>query len=349
VGGILGGVVFIVLILIGYIILLNCNKENVEYSAFPKDVRYFWEHYLNNSHDWKCVEIGKTMYYKYKIKKQNEDWVKFQNLFDSLGGNDVEIEFKDVYAIFNKTLIESGYNFRKTTETRIMESPQIFNKTTWKEDANDRRNWTIELYNKRLKNWDWNKDLQLPILPTLHGTDAKHVWNISATGFANISTLDAGYYGKGIYFTTYLLYTLPYLTRLQPALIISYCTPGNVWPVIEHPNEDNPNELGAPLKSGYNSHYIIASKNGYPHKERVTKDVFDELVISQEVQAIPAFVILIKSLNLKQQMKYAVYTERQLCDNYKQDIEKHQEEITNPKTNRRNDNDNVQVQEIFDE
>jgi hypothetical protein len=33
---------------------------------------------------------------------------------------------------------------------------------------------------------------------------------ICGTGFANLSSLDDGFYGKGIYFTTYALYALPY-------------------------------------------------------------------------------------------------------------------------------------------
>jgi hypothetical protein len=49
-----------------------------------------------------------------------------------------------------------------------------------------------------------------------------------------LSIIDAGFYGKGIYFSTTAIYTLPYFgTRKNPALIISWLLPGNVYPVIE--------------------------------------------------------------------------------------------------------------------
>jgi hypothetical protein len=48
------------------------------------------------------------------------------------------------------------------------------------------------------------------ILPVIHGTALATAWKICATGFANLSCLDDGFFGKGIYFTTYALYALPY-------------------------------------------------------------------------------------------------------------------------------------------
>jgi hypothetical protein len=51
---------------------------------------------------------------------------------------------------------------------------------------------------------------------------------------ATLSTLDAGYFGRGVYFSSNILYTLPYaFSKRNPALIISYLNPGNVFPVTE--------------------------------------------------------------------------------------------------------------------
>lgn len=73
-------------------------------------------------------------------------------------------------------------------------------------------------------------------------------WKVCATGFANLSSLvrlksclsltwfqDDGFFGKGIYFTTYALYALPYFsTKSDPAVILSFVLPGCSFPVIEH-------------------------------------------------------------------------------------------------------------------
>jgi hypothetical protein len=47
--------------------------------------------------------------------------------------------------------------------------------------------------------------------------------------------VDAGFYGRGIYFTSSLLYTLPYACgRKNPAVIVSYLSLANAFPVTEH-------------------------------------------------------------------------------------------------------------------
>lgn len=91
--------------------------------------------------------------------------------------------------------------------------------------------------------------IQIPVLPFVHGTNLNIARKICTTGFANLSTLvcsinssylkppqDDGYYGKGIYFSSYALYTFPYFkSKEQPAIILSWVVPGNVYPVTENP------------------------------------------------------------------------------------------------------------------
>jgi hypothetical protein len=62
--------------------------------------------------------------------------------------------------------------------------------------------------------------------------------------------LDEGYFGKGIYFTCELLYTLPYsVSKKNPAVIVAYIIPGNAFPVTEHHKGDE-NLMGAPIQNG---------------------------------------------------------------------------------------------------
>src|SRR6185503_16776670 len=97
----------------------------------------------------------------------------------------------------------------------------------------------------------WNKDLPVPILPFLHATDYFSAMNICQTGFCALSQLDSGWYGKGIYFTSYAIYATQYLTgKKQPVMILSWIIPGSIYPVVEDPfGKDSMG--GKALESGF--------------------------------------------------------------------------------------------------
>jgi len=68
--------------------------------------------------------------------------------------------------------------------------------------------------------------------------------------------------------------------------------PGNIYPATE--SSQKLDLVGMPIKSGYNSHFVIVTKKG----EAATKadyengeELFDELVVPQENQAVPMFLI----------------------------------------------------------
>jgi len=87
-----------------------------------------------------------------------------------------------------------------------------------------------------------------------------------------------------------VLYASPYYcTKPNLAIIIAFVIPGNPYPVIEHPNEPN-NLSGAALRTGSQSHYVVTAINGFPVK-KPTPDAYDELVVVQEGQVFPAFII----------------------------------------------------------
>src|SRR5436190_640877 len=101
------------------------------------------------------------------------------------------------------------------------------------------------------------------ILLIILGTDYYVAEKIAQTGFAALASLDAGYFGRGIYFTTYILYTLPYsCSKRNPSVVIGYLNLGNVFPVTENHKGDE-SLLGLPLKPGYNSHFVITTKDGF--------------------------------------------------------------------------------------
>jgi len=157
-------------------------------------------------------------------------------------------------------------------------------------------------YEKRINESPWNQHIdpqhpELPIMPVLHGTDLKIAEKICQTGFATTSSLDAGYYGQGMYFSTYALYCLPYFcTRKEPVILLCYALPGNIFPVVESPKAAD-HLVGAALKTGYQSHYILTNRQG-EISDFGSPDHFDELVIPQESQVIPAYILRIGKANL---------------------------------------------------
>jgi len=78
-----------------------------------------------------------------------------------------------------------------------------------------------------------------PILAVAHGTDYDKALKIMVSGFASLSTLDTGYYGKGMYFTSYAIYTIPYfIPAPDPCILICFILPGNPYPVVEQPRQE---------------------------------------------------------------------------------------------------------------
>eukprot|EP01127_Copromyxa_protea_P011851 TRINITY_DN3020_c0_g1_i4.p1 TRINITY_DN3020_c0_g1~~TRINITY_DN3020_c0_g1_i4.p1 ORF type:complete len:129 (-),score=4.98 TRINITY_DN3020_c0_g1_i4:66-452(-) len=108
------------------------------------------------------------------------------------------------------------------------------------------------------------------------------------------------------------------------AIIVSYVLPGNPYPVIEN-HAKSGNLVGKPIQSGmfsfdmkmswlrisskfhqffpcnlgplsfpgYQSHYVLTQRNGSiadPTKD----EIFDELVIGQESQAVPVYIVIPK-------------------------------------------------------
>jgi len=282
----------------------------------PPDVRYFWEDCLRHPKSWNVCNDGDqgshTTYYSYKILRETEEWVRLQEIVNSVDGKDLDI--LEAHAIYNPVLTLQAINFRKLLQSRMESNPALFNKTDWtNKDEEGLRSWVKSQYDLRCNLWAWNKDLALPIIPTLHGTDADVAWKIASTGFVALSALDAGWYGQGIYFSTYAPYTLPYLLKPKPALIISFCTPGNVFPVVENPKSPSRGKLGCPIQAGYNAHYVITNSKGYPLKKKAKKNFYDELVLNQEPQVAPAFVLIInkdKLMDLAQ--KFAALAERDI-------------------------------------
>jgi len=252
----------------------------------------------------------KLGYFLQEFPLDSSEAKRLQEILKKMNGEDLPIEKIFEYTI--QPLWPTFSSHKIILEEKIADEPNIWKQNWRKNDPNGLRAWVYEKYTQIGNMYSWNKDQQVPVIMTAHGTGLKIANKISLTGFASLASLDAGYFGQGIYFTTSIPYALPY-ARLQedPAIIISYIIPGNIYPVVEHHKEEN-SLLGSPIKApGYNSHYVITSQDGYVAKTVGEIPVFDEIVIDQEAQVTPAFILQLSTDSSKLQKFYKEF-DRQL-------------------------------------
>ena len=80
------------------------------------------------------------------------------------------------------------------------------------------------------------------MIPGYQGTSENAAYRIVKNGFGTTATLDDGYYGRGIYFTSSMKYAAKYAssTKRGKVFLLSLIITGNVFPVIEHPFKQKP-------------------------------------------------------------------------------------------------------------
>jgi len=154
--------------------------------------------------------------------------------------------------------------------------------------------------------FEWNhiEQNECPVLAVAHSTSLRKASKIVVSGFAALSTLDDGFYGVGMYFSSSALYTLPYcFHHPDPCILLCFLVPGNPYPVIEHPLQ--PEGLkGKHILTGYQSHYVVTQRNGLPLEENNFERKFNEIVIDQESQVVPIFLIELLTTNFSTLHEY---------------------------------------------
>jgi len=262
---------------------------------------WFWDHKRIISSNYK-ISDNKPIFYYQKVKPGSKEETYLNLLMKNLDFEDLQID--DSYAIVSPNLAMAVSIARNVQTLRMRSNPSQFFSQSWKsfEDF-EMRQKIINWYMEKLFEWDWNEGLQLessPILPVVHGTDGLFAWKIAQGGFASLSTLDDGFYGKGIYFSTSAKYILPYCAhKKNPTILICLIIPGNVYPVTEYPKSRE--IMGHPLVNGYQSHYCVTKKGGLPftredYEAQTIK--YDEVVIGQESQAVPLFLLKMNKTNV---------------------------------------------------
>jgi len=177
----------------------------------------------------------------------------------------------------------------------------------------------IETLKERIKEMNWNdfeNKIDELIIPMVHGTTLETAIQICATGFAQVRRVratDRGWYGNGIYFTSQVSNAVYYACAALkkgsdiPALIITWVIPGLINPVTSLETFKD----GKPVERPFNSNYVLTDLTGTPYQRpnKISKPGSppivdptelhspelchpqDELVLDQEVYALPAFVV----------------------------------------------------------
>jgi len=228
------------------------------------------------------------------------------------------------YAVVNQTLL-AGFEFCfKTMVGKANATNKLFKEEGWRNLADaDRRLGFLNFFEEYAKQHKWNQSSQMNIIPMFQGTSEEAVWSIVENGFATVATLDAGYFGKGIYFSSDLTYSIKYANPQNPkgkVIIVALTIPGNAYPITEHPflidshgevlmktdsegksmrlhNPDGFYEHGP--QSGFQAHYTIVEKHNirkaFPIKTSIdVTNHADELVVFQDAQTLPVFVLYVQ-------------------------------------------------------
>jgi len=186
------------------------------------------------------------------------------------------------------------------------ELPKIrsyFNIKTGKKKSRDvgleLRNFVYDSYVRFVDSFDWNKDAKIPLVPAIQlVNDEAEALDIAETGF-QLSSTNQAMFGQGLYFTTDCLniFHSEKKDASSPSqsflMIISLTIPGNVYPVIEQHSNDSVSLMGNPIVAGYNSHYVLTTKEGRAIELKEEASAMNELIVSQESQVLPAFIVSI--------------------------------------------------------
>eukprot|EP01127_Copromyxa_protea_P004429 TRINITY_DN14290_c0_g1_i1.p1 TRINITY_DN14290_c0_g1~~TRINITY_DN14290_c0_g1_i1.p1 ORF type:complete len:1255 (-),score=211.77 TRINITY_DN14290_c0_g1_i1:59-3427(-) len=267
----------------------------------PADVRWHFQKYYEGG--YKKCDRGESSYYTKLLKVDSDAYksvmIMWNQFFES------KLNPHEIYAIYSPHLVNSFVNHRELLKTRMAGQGNVFNNKKWKLGKEAEAKGAIySAFEKRLISaYEWNAEEVVPILPAVHATSFEVANSICATGFVALSSLDEGWYGKGIYFSTFANYTLPYLVRYEdPSMLISFLACGNTLPVNQHHQASN-SLIGKPIVSGYNSHYIVVKPDGEVPKEATDSRLYDEVVVAQEAQIVPAYVIRLKQSECSALMK----------------------------------------------
>eukprot|EP01124_Arcella_intermedia_P010625 TRINITY_DN17145_c1_g1_i1.p1 TRINITY_DN17145_c1_g1~~TRINITY_DN17145_c1_g1_i1.p1 ORF type:complete len:633 (-),score=117.72 TRINITY_DN17145_c1_g1_i1:22-1920(-) len=276
--------VIILLIIVYLVWRYKAGKIIIEFDS--PELKDFFN--MDNLESRRFALVPNSDIYSKKLDSNDDEYKVFLKLRETLDFG--EMDLASVHAIIAPNQVYGFSNEKKVIEGRHNVSPEMFKSTKWKAKKNELKQWTFDSIDLLIS----SNCFQSPgILPAVHGTSETVAWKIAKTGFAPLQTLDAGFYGKGIYLSTSARYITPYFARSnKPAILICLTLPGNPYPVTESKN-DKDSLFGNPILQGYQSHYVKTTKKGLVCRN-MTEISYDELIVDHHTQILPMFLVTIR-------------------------------------------------------
>ena len=141
---------------------------------------------------------------------------KFEDLIVHLGGDVGKVSRVD--AIDHPNQRASFENYRTTITEKHADSEGLFKKDRWRQasDAAVRKRYLLHLAEKITKFSDFNDGNQAFVVPVVQGTSENAAFRIIKNGFGTVPSLDDGFYGRGMYFTSSFKYGSKYAKPPSP-------------------------------------------------------------------------------------------------------------------------------------
>lgn len=270
-----------------------------------------WKVTLKQTDDTSC----KSDECIFQISSESDQWKTVQSFIQKTWMHPFQIppkdthlpQLKQIWMIQNK-LLETAFDaFVLKLDKRIEKDPKIFSP-----EIHESSETMMVL--KRLNACCVNCGLKkTKLLFAWHGCNFETAQKIAQSGFAELRKVDGGWFGAGIYLTPEAQYAFMYAqsavsdlsdTKNAPCIVGSWVVTGSCYPITRendygagtisrfHPMHPfhNSTSLDKALEKGFDAHFAsISPDDDY---QSSLNPIFDEIVLRQEVQILPRFIIV---------------------------------------------------------
>lgn len=140
------------------------------------------------------------------------------------------------------------------------------------------------------------------LLPLWHGTRSDILDSILRSGFANLATTDAGFFGKGLYSTFEAEYA--YRVYSQGTLLLNWVAIYSAYPTIDG---DMGKLTGKANYQNYDAHFVpVVPKTSNPNESTYfpakpqQKHTYTEVVVFESAACLPRYVVELQAILTKQ-------------------------------------------------
>lgn len=151
------------------------------------------------------------------------------------------------------------------------------------------------------------------IVPLWHGTKTEILDSIFRTGFANLATTDAGFFGKGIYSAHEAEYS--FRVYSNGALILNWVSFYSAYPVVDGDMSKLTNKANY---SNYDAHFVpVVPASDHPDEVNYfptklnQKPKYHEVVVFDSAQCLPRYIVhLSKNVPIKGLMQFGLFNQQ---------------------------------------